>query len=736
LKVAAEMEDICTSMLWVGKKVYLAFSNGTFSVIDAKEKLIPPKEAKSVTEVSNPDAEGTDRTKENQNISSDEEDIDFGDVKNSKPRTLFIDDEADDEGEDSNNARNREKIHSENTSDLQTGSDADANSIAENEDFIESEYTTEGKSQYIENQERAQPQSAFAPSSTPLDLNRRIMCWNHIGAITSQRNDGTTTRNTIDITFTDAAFKRPVSFTDNMDFIVGSLGDDGAFFSTDVAQGKDEIDVIDEDIEKVVDGLNISDRTKAALQKSRRLRMKKDSKKPSGSSLYFHRFETFGNLNNKDWVVTLPNGELAVGSASGTGWSACITNRRFLRIYSSSGNQGPIVWLDGEPVTMVGRGRFLAVFYHAGAPLPDGTQKLAYSIYDGVSTENLSSGSLSCISSRSFLAWAGFSKEGSLMVMDSDGMLSMLVTIENTDNRTDSFKWDWSPVLDTVGLRKSIEDSYWPVTVQDGKLICVPLKGGNEHPDATRRPITTALNLRMPLAYGSDKNIKLEELSVRAKLALNQKKYMLSKTGTDGYDVDELEDEYRGLCAQVDKVTLKLFMANLELGKVERALDLTHKLHLEKSFDIAIHLAERTSHRTLTDRIETLKDRRFAVEEDDNISDDEQFNDEVDVLNPNSQASQPSINVIPDSSQKNPTTPVKKRLRGYTENDNDNDNDEQKKSRKNLNPFAKKRYESPARPGFSQTSQNKDTPTRIGISRLSSFSAKSRSLSKERKNIL
>jgi hypothetical protein len=91
------------------------------------------------------------------------------------------------------------------------------------------------------------------------------------------------------------------------------------------------------------------------------------------------------------------------------------------------------------------------------------------------------------------------------MAMDSDGMLSMLVAVENQDKGNKSFSWNWAPMLDTVGLRKSLEDSFWPVTVQDGKFVCVPLRGGNEHPDAARRPVTAALNLRMPFAYSSNK---------------------------------------------------------------------------------------------------------------------------------------------------------------------------------------------------------------------------------------
>ena len=58
------------------------------------------------------------------------------------------------------------------------------------------------------------------------------------------------------------------------------------------------------------------------------------------------------------------------------------------------------------------------------------------------------------------------------------------------------------PMLDTVGLRKSMSDVFWPVEVHGGKLVCAPLKGEQEYPDAARRPVTTTLVLRVPMSTG------------------------------------------------------------------------------------------------------------------------------------------------------------------------------------------------------------------------------------------
>lgn len=220
---------------------------------------------------------------------------------------------------------------------------------------------------------------------------------------------------------------------------------------------------------------------------------------------------------------------------------------------------------------------------------------------------------------------------------------------------------------------------------------------------------------------------------MRAKLALNQKKFMVNHIRSLGYDVTELEEEFNGLCAQVDKVTLKLFMATVETGKVERSLDLVERLHLEKSFEIAITISERMNQRSLSDKIEEIRDRCFAVyDEDDEAEDDEAF--ETDALFPDSQhcdhatetkptPKRSSRNISPESQ----IIPRNKRLIDEVHQE------EVTVRRAKVNPFAKARIASPARPSLSP---RKESPARIGISRLSSFSARSRETTKINKKLI
>jgi hypothetical protein len=210
-------------------------------------------------------------------------------------------------------------------------------------------------------------------------------------------------------------------------------------------------------------------------------------------------------------------------------------------------------------------------------------------------------------------------------------------------------------------------------------------------------------------------------------LALNQKKLVVSKSASLGFDASELEDEYNGLCAQVDKVTLKLFMATVEAGKLERSLDLVDRLHLEKSFEIAITVAERMNYSILSDKIESFMHRRFAVDDEDDygVADtDDLFPDSQDDPIAETRAPhRPSRNISPESQ----IIPRTKR------NIDEVHQDDTPARRMTSNPFAKKRIESPARPSLSPT---KGSPARVGISRLSSFSAQSREMKKVGKTLL
>lgn len=131
----------------------------------------------------------------------------------------------------------------------------------------------------------------------------------------------------------------------------------------------------------------------------------------------------------------------------------------------------------------------------------------------------------------------------------------------------------------------------------------------------------------------------MEELNVRSIMALTQKRFIQEIEFGDGADDDELLKMTAQVVSSIvyfltcalddtwtshdtfqsflqDKLTLKYFSAMVDANKVERALDLVDRLHLEVSYNLAIQLAGR--HDKLADAIERARDVKFSDEEDPN----------------------------------------------------------------------------------------------------------------------
>ena len=92
----------------------------------------------------------------------------------------------------------------------------------------------------------------------------------------------------------------------------------------------------------------------------------------------------------------------------------------------------------------------------------------------------------------------------------------------------------------------------------------------------------------------------------------------------------------------------------MEAGKLERALDLVDRLHLEKSYDLAMRIADKYT--KLVDLIEDARDNRFPPEEEDGLDDeqDDGYDEAEDgyVVNssPQGKSAQASRRISPESS--------------------------------------------------------------------------------------
>jgi len=768
LGIITTTDSLCTDILWQKgeqESLLLALENGSMRSIEGRDCILPKAlletKATSVSLDNHEAEEGLEETLETEfdtqppmdvpivekkrlkkasNDEEEEQDSDdelIFDQSQSKAvaKNLFVVDEADDVdgldgGDYANNDLDKFGDVMESTQNEQNQND-NGDEVAEDvrnhpdpfgdnmddddyDDFDVSASDTRNKVAGL-----PEPQAPFAPSSTPI-ARRRILCWNKHGVITSrERQEIDGTYRTIDLSFTDSATNRPISFRDPYNFIIGTFGEEGGLFASDLMDDDDDDEILDDHL---LNGM--SDATRAIVKKSGRKKNGLKSERATGSNIYFHRFDTFGAMSDKDWHLALPEGERALGCATGSGWNAVVTNRRFLRLLSTAGNQGPVIWLKGNPVTLVGSGRFCAAIFHEGNPLMDGTQKLGYALYDGFTGRLIVEGSVSAMSPGSSLSWAGFSSDFSLCVMDEEGMLSMLVATKMDEAVATTYRW--APVLDTLGLKKSREDEFWPVSIQGGKLICVPLKG-IKHPDPARRPVTASFSLRVPLAKGIGRTSILDEICVRANLALENKRFVqeIEVSANPGMEED-LEDEYSRACAKVDKATLTFFFKLMEDEKLENAYDLAQRLHLEKSLEIASTAADRVGQARLSDRIHDLRDMRFPLIEDPE-EELQMYDNEPEYNNDTPKESTALYREVT-------ATKFKRKEHEETLEDSDAESlDEPKPEpvRRRLNPFAKKHKESPPK-----KMMESPRPKKLTLSRMSTFTAESRQKSKLAKHFL
>ena len=393
-----------------------------------------------------------------------------------------------------------------------------------------------------------QRQAPFPPAATPLDSRTRILCWNHLGVVTHRYDDDD--QFAVHVDYTDITTRRNTpnsdTFAEGFEFCVGTLGEDGALLAS------------------------------------------------ATGDVYFRR----GRRQSRDWHLRLDGDEYCVGAATGAGWAAVATSRRYLRTFTTGGAQHHVTWLPCDAVTMCGRGRWCTVFYLVADPIRESAQQcLGYVLLDMSSFTTVSTGRYAPGS----LTWAGVGEDGVTYAMDQEGVLSAL---HGTSGH-------WCPVLDTSAVGKN-NKHYWPVTIAGARLLCVPLAPHESYPNPTRRPTTTSLPLKIPLANlgaGQATALKLEEVYLRSDLALQQKRLVHQ----DDHNEDDFAADYERYRTNVDKVTLKLFFEAVRANHTDMALDLVGRLHKEKSYDVALKAADRMNRVQLSEEIEKARDQTFGV---------------------------------------------------------------------------------------------------------------------------
>ncbi|KAK8731115.1 hypothetical protein OTU49_007806, partial [Cherax quadricarinatus] len=160
-------------------------------------------------------------------------------------------------------------------------------------------------------------QKPFQPGMSPEHLNDRYMLWNNVGIVRQYSSED---ENSIDIEFHDTSVHHSLHFNN-------SVGHSMAALSTHA------------------------------------LALACESSEDQPSKLVVHHFSGWGT--NKEWYVDLPEEDIQA-VCLGSGWLAVATDRRNLRIFSTSGIQRDILAIPGPVVCLAGFEDQIMLVYHGG----------------------------------------------------------------------------------------------------------------------------------------------------------------------------------------------------------------------------------------------------------------------------------------------------------------------------------------------------------------------------------
>lgn len=389
----------------------------------------------------------------------------------------------------------------------------------------------------------------FQPGATEPKGEHRYLAWNLVGLITSRLDEAG--YRSVDIEFHDKVSTRPIRFIDDFGYRMAALSKTGAFFGSQGEPGS---------------GAN--------------------------GALHYMAFETWGG--RQTWTVHLGEGEEVLALACDERWAYAATSNGWLRVFSPTGLQQPVITFAHDIVTMVaGAGKLLLILNEQGHL----TTQL-FNISPSVPCPVLiAEAPLGRRADKNRLTWAGISESGLVGCFDQTGVFYCLC---------DQLGFTWTPLADFG----SAGDAVWPVFFDREEITAIVCKNGETTPPVLPRPITTNLAFKLPLLQPDDPTTLSYEPVLRTTI--------LSSLidGSKGLR----EKDIRRLNSASDKHVLELIQLAIKADKPVRALELCNLFYTEKSYDIAVQLARHHRLVSLADRIDQLKDEHIIKKSSDSAS--------------------------------------------------------------------------------------------------------------------
>ncbi|GIY62968.1 WD repeat and HMG-box DNA-binding protein 1 [Caerostris darwini] len=394
-------------------------------------------------------------------------------------------------------------------------------------------------------------QKPFQPSSTPINLDQRFMLWNNVGIV---RCYDTEEENSIDVEFHDANVYHPLHINNTRNHTLAALSTEALLLSSPM---------LEENTSKL-------------------------------ECLHFNTWDS-----NKEWVVEMPENEEIEAIALGDDFAACVTDRKFVRLFTISGIQCEVFLIPGPVVSCSARGNQLLIVYHKGLGI-ESDQCLNMMIV------KVNLGSQSCakecfvpLSSKAFLSWLGFTDEGTPCVVDTTGIVSLLNT---------SCGSKWVPISDTSANMKGKSGTYFVLGLSEIKqeIRCILCKS-SRYPSLLPRPNVAVLPFSLPFCELTTDKGKLEEENQRYSLACKRMELLIK----EGFDLDF---ELNSIQKKHMDVLLKMFALATRSDREFRALDAAELMPNPVAVQGAIRYATQRHRIALAERLGEVMNKKICKE--------------------------------------------------------------------------------------------------------------------------